>query len=176
MIFEPTALDGVWLIRMERREDERGFFARTFCSEEFARRGLPQSFVQCNVSYNYRRGTLRGMHFQCEPRPEGRLVRCIMGAAYDVSIDLRKDSPTYCHHYGVEISATNRLAVYIPTGFAHGFQSLTDDTELFYQMTEYYVPNLAAGVRWDDIAFGIHWPIMQPILSARDGSYPDFVK
>lgn len=175
MIFRATALNGVWLVDLERREDERGFFARSFCSQEFAAQGLPSNFVQCNISYNRARGTLRGLHFQLEPRPEGKLVRCTLGAAYDVVVDLRKDSPTYCQHIGVEISAANRLAVYVPPGFAHGFQSLADDTELLYQMTEYYVPELAAGVRWDDAAFGIRWPIENAIISARDRSFPDFV-
>lgn len=176
MRFETTFLDGIWLVHLERREDDRGFFARSFCSEEFGARGLPASFVQCNVSFNRLRGTLRGMHFQREPRPEGKLVRCTMGAAHDVIVDLRKESATYCRHVTVELTATNRVAVYIPPGFAHGFQSLADGTELLYQMTEYYVPELAAGVRWNDSAFGIKWPLPDPILSERDQSYPDFVK
>ena len=176
MIFEPTMLDGVFLVHLEPREDERGFFARSFCGREFAAHGLPSGFVQCNISYNLTRGTLRGMHFQREPRPEGKLVRCTMGAAQDIILDLRKHSPTYCRWISAEITAANRLAVYIPPGLAHGFQTLVDDTELLYQMTEYYVPDLSAGVRWDDPSFGIQWPIPDPITSRRDRSYPDFVK
>jgi dTDP-4-dehydrorhamnose 3,5-epimerase len=176
MIFEPTVLAGAFLVRLQSHEDQRGFFARSFCAEEFAARGLPSTFVQCNVSYNRLCGTLRGMHIQRDPRPEGKLVRCTMGAAFDVMVDLRKDSPTYCRWVSVEITAANRLALYIPPGIGHGFQTLADDTELFYQMTEYYVPELASGVRWDDPAFGIEWPIPHPIISPRDSAFPDFVK
>jgi dTDP-4-dehydrorhamnose 3,5-epimerase len=176
MIFEPTPLAGAFLVRLQRHEDERGFFARSFCAAEFADHGLPSTFVQCNVSYNRVRGTLRGMHLQREPQSEGKLVRCTMGAAFDAIVDLRKHSPTYCRWVSAEITASNGLALYIPTGVGHGFQTLADDTELFYQMTEYYAPDLASGVRWDDHAFGIQWPIPGPIISARDSSYPDFVK
>jgi dTDP-4-dehydrorhamnose 3,5-epimerase len=176
MIFEPTVLEGAFLVHLQRHEDERGFFARSFCAQEFAAHGLPSTFVQCNVSYNRLRGTLRGMHMQREPRPEGKLVRCTMGAAYDAIVDLRKESTTYCRWVSVEITAANRLALYIPPGIGHGFQTLADGTELFYQMTEYYAPDLAAGVRWDDPVFGIDWPIPDPIISSRDSSFPDFVK
>ncbi len=176
MTFETTVLEGVWLVHLERREDDRGFFARSFCSDEFAAHGLPAAFVQCNISYNRRRGTLRGLHFQREPRPEGKLVRCTMGAAHDVIVDLRQDSRTFRKYLGIEISASNRLAVFISPGFAHGFQTLLDDTEILYQMTEYYMPDLAAGVRWNDAAFGIEWPLPNPLLSARDRSYSDFLK
>lgn len=176
MIFEPTVLAGAFLVRLQRHEDERGFFGRSFCAEEFAAHGLPSTFVQCNVSYNRLRGTLRGMHIQRAPRPEGKLVRCTMGAAFDTIVDLRKDSSTYCHWVSVEITAANHLALYIPPGIGHGFQTLADDTELFYQMTEHYVPELASGARWDDPAFGIEWPIPDPIISPRDRSFPDFVK
>lgn len=174
MIFEPTTLAGAFVVCMERREDERGFFARSFCQNEFAAQGLPAAFVQCNVSFNRLRGTLRGMHFQREPRPEGKLVRCTAGAALDVIVDLREDSPTYCRWQSFELTAENHKAVYIPPGFAHGFQTLVDDVELLYQMTEFYVPELAAGVRWDDPAFGIEWPIPNPILSERDRAYPAY--
>jgi dTDP-4-dehydrorhamnose 3,5-epimerase len=174
MIFEPAALEGAFLLHLEPRADERGFFARSFCQEEFAAHGLPAAFVQCNVSFNRARGVLRGMHFQREPRPEGKLVRCTMGAAVDVIVDLRKDSSTFCRWQSFEITAENRRAVYVPPGFAHGFQTLVDGVELLYQMTEFYVPGLAAGVRWDDPAFGIEWPVANPILSERDRSYPDF--
>lgn len=174
MKFEPTVVDGAFLVRLERHVDERGFFARSFCAEEFPASGLPGQFVQCNVSFNSRRGTLRGMHYQRAPRAEGKLVRCTMGAALDVIVDLRKESPTYCRWAAVEISAENRLALYVPPGVAHGFQTLVDGTELFYQMTDYYAPQLADGVRWNDPAFRIEWPIPNPILSARDASYADF--
>jgi dTDP-4-dehydrorhamnose 3,5-epimerase len=174
MIFEPAHLEGAFLVHLERREDERGFFARSFCQNEFDVHGLPQVFVQCNVSFNRTRGTLRGMHFQRDPRQEGKLVRCTMGAALDVIIDLRKDSPTYCRWQGFELTAENRRAVYIPPGFAHGFQTLVDGVEMFYQMNEFYVPELAGGVRWDDPAFDITWPVPNPILSERDRSYSHF--
>lgn len=174
MIFEPTTLAGAFLVCMERREDERGFFARSFCQNEFADHGLPATFVQCNVSFNRLRGTLRGMHFQREPRPEGKLVRCTAGAALDVIVDLREDSPTHCRWQSFELTAENHRAVYIPPGFAHGFQTLVDDVELLYQMTEFYVPELAAGVCWDDPAFSIEWPIPNPILSERDRAYPAY--
>jgi dTDP-4-dehydrorhamnose 3,5-epimerase len=174
MIFEPVGLEGAFLVHLDRREDERGFFARSFCQNEFAAHGLPPVFVQCNVSFNRTRGTLRGMHFQRNPRPESKLVRCTMGAALDVIIDLRKDSPTYCRWQSFELTAENRRAAYVPTGFAHGFQTLVDGVELFYQMTEFYVPELADGLRWDDPAFGITWPVSNPILSERDRSYSDF--
>jgi|SRR5215471_9048707 len=174
MIFEPAALKGAFLVTLERREDERGFFARSFCQDEFAAHGLPFRFVQCNVSFNRALGTLRGMHFQQDPHPEGKLVRCTMGAALDVIIDLRKDSPSYCQWQSFELTAENRRAVYVPSGFAHGFQTLVDGVELLYQMTEFYVPELATGVRWDDPIFGIPWPVPNPILSERDRSYPDF--
>lgn len=176
MVFEETRLGGAWLVKIEPRADNRGLFARTFCTDEFIAHGLPASFVQCNVSYNATLGTLRGMHFQREPRPEGKLVRCTGGAIWDVIVDLRKDSPTYCRWQGFELTAENRDALYIPGGFAHGFQTLTPGTEVFYQMTEFYVPELAAGVRWNDPAFGIEWPIPDPVLSDRDRSYEDYVR
>jgi dTDP-4-dehydrorhamnose 3,5-epimerase len=174
MIFEETALPGAFSVRIDARHDERGMFARTFCSGEFQAHGLPDLFVQCNVSFNRHRGVLRGMHFQREPQPEGKLVRCTRGAAYDVIVDLRRDSRTYCQWIAIELTAENHTAIYVPPGFAHGFQALADGTELFYQMTTAYVPELAGGVRWNDPAFAISWPVPNPILSARDQSYPDF--
>jgi dTDP-4-dehydrorhamnose 3,5-epimerase len=174
VIFEETALSGAYLVRIDARHDDRGFFARTFCSSEFAAHRLPENFVQCNVSFNRNKGVLRGMHFQREPRPEGKLVRCTMGSGYDVIVDLRKGSPTYCRWLAVELSAENRLAIYVPPGFAHGYQTLVDGTEVFYQMTEAYVPELSDGVRWNDPAFDIAWPIPDPVLSDRDRSYPDY--
>jgi dTDP-4-dehydrorhamnose 3,5-epimerase len=174
MKFEETSIPGVWIVDLERREDPRGFFARTFCEDEFAGRGLLTRFVQCNLSSNTRRGTLRGMHWQNEPKPEVKLVRCVRGAVYDVVIDLRRDSPAYCKWIGVELSAANGRALYIPAGIAHGFQTLEDDTDLYYHMGEFYAPSLAAGVRWNDPAFGIAWPLRDPVLSNKDAAYPDY--
>ena len=174
MTFEETSIPGVWMVDLERREDPRGFFARTFCENEFADRGLLTRFVQCNLSSNLRRGTLRGMHWQNEPNPEVKLVRCIRGAVYDVVIDLRRDSPAYCKWIGVELSAANGRALYIPAGIAHGFQTLEDDTDLYYHMGEFYDASLAAGVRWNDPAFGIAWPLGNPVLSDKDAAYPDY--
>lgn len=176
MKFEETAIPGVWLVDLERREDDRGFFARTFCEREFADRGLMTRFVQCNLSSNRKRGTLRGMHLQNEPKPEVKLVRCVRGSIYDVVIDLRPESPSYCQWVGVELSAANARALYIPAGIAHGFQTLEDNTELYYHMGEFYEPSLAAGVRWDDPAFRLKWPLADPILSEKDAAYPDFVR
>jgi len=172
MQFRPLSIAGAMAVDVERREDPRGFFARSFCCDEFAAHRLPPAFVQCNISWNARRGTLRGMHFQRAPSREGKLVRCTAGAILDVVVDLRPDSPTYRRWEGVELTAANRRALYIPPGLAHGFQTLVDDTEVFYQMTDMFAPDLADGVRWNDPAFGIDWPIADPILSERDAAYP----
>jgi dTDP-4-dehydrorhamnose 3,5-epimerase len=175
MFFHETRLSGAYVIEPERREDERGFFARTWCQREFTEHGLNPRLVQCNISFNRWRGTLRGMHFQTEPYAEAKLVRCTMGAIYDVIIDLRPDSPTYTAWVAVELTTENRTMLYIPEGFAHGFQTLTDDSEVFYQMAEFYQPAAAQGVRWDDPAFGIAWPATeQRIISAKDQAFPDF--
>jgi dTDP-4-dehydrorhamnose 3,5-epimerase len=162
------------VLDLERREDERGFFARSFCQHEFAAHGLDVSVAQCNVSFNRRRGTLRGMHWQVEPHGEAKLVRVTRGALWDVIVDLRPGSATYCRGFGVELTADNRRGLYIPVGFAHGFQTLSDDVEVFYQMSAFYVADAQRGVRWDDPAFGIEWPIRPPFLSERDATYPDF--
>jgi dTDP-4-dehydrorhamnose 3,5-epimerase len=172
LIFTPLTLEGAWLLDLERRPDPRGHFARTFCAEEFAAHGLPTTFLQCNLSYNERRGTLRGMHWQAEPRPEGKLVRCTRGAIFDVIVDLRVNSATLYQWLGFELSADNGRSLYIPAGFAHGFQTLMDDAEVFYQMTETYWPDLARGARWNDPAFGIAWPLAETILSDRDQAHP----
>lgn len=176
MRFIQTPLAGAWVIELEDLTDERGSFARTFDTEEFEARGLNPAIVQANVSFNARRGTLRGMHYQAHPHGESKLVRCVRGAIYDVAVDLRADSATYCHWHAVELSSENRLAFYIPEGLAHGFQTLTDDAEVLYQMGHRHVPEAARGVRFDDAAFAIHWP--QPtgerIVSEKDRSYPDF--
>jgi len=174
MRFEALRIDGPWLIQPDLLEDERGWFARTFCSEEFLARGLHVPFVQSNISWNRLRGTLRGLHYQRPPLEEVKLVRCTKGAVYDVIVDLRPKSQSFRQWTAVELTAENRVSVYVPAGFAHGFQSLEDDTEVLYQMGAPYAPELAAGVRWNDSAFGIAWPISSPILSPRDRDYPDF--
>jgi dTDP-4-dehydrorhamnose 3,5-epimerase len=175
VIFNETKLKGAYLIQVEPFEDERGYFARTFCREEFEARGLNSSVAQCNVSQNRKKGTLRGMHYQIAPHAEAKLVTCLAGSIYDVIIDLRPDSITCCHWVAVELSARHRRSlIYIPEGFAHGFQTLEDDTEVFYQMSYAYVPESARGLRWNDPAFAIRWPDGSPTLSERDKNYPDF--
>jgi dTDP-4-dehydrorhamnose 3,5-epimerase len=175
VIFLPTSLPGAFIIDIERREDERGFFARTWCRREFAEKGLSAELAQCNTSYNRRRGTLRGMHWQAAPNAEVKLIRCTRGAIWDAIVDLRPDSPTYLNHVGVELSADSRRALYVPEGMAHGFVTLEDDSEVFYQMSEFYEPTAARGARWNDPAFGISWPVTDPVLHPRDAAYPDFV-
>jgi dTDP-4-dehydrorhamnose 3,5-epimerase len=174
MNFVAAGLSGLYVIEPQRIEDDRGFFARTFCEEEFAAHGLKPHFVQCNISFNARKGTLRGMHFQAEPHAEAKLVRCTQGAIFDVAVDLIKDSPTYLQWKGFELSAENRRMLYLPEGYAHGFQTLADNCEVFYQMSENYHPASARGARWNDPAFAIVWPLQSPIISARDAGYPDF--
>jgi len=175
MIFEETELPGSFLIHLQRKEDQRGFFARSWCRKEFEDHGLVGRLAQCNISFNREKGTLRGMHIQVRPCAEAKLVRCTRGSIYDVMIDLRKDSPTFRRYFGTTLTAENREMVYIPEGFAHGFLTLEDDTEIFYQMSEFYAPEYARGVRWDDPAFGILWPETMRIISERDRSYPDFI-
>jgi len=175
MVFTETKLKGAYVIEVEHHEDERGFFARTFCIDEFQNRGLNARLVQCSISFNKKRGTLRGMHWQSPPQAECKLVRVTRGAIYDVIIDLRPQSPTFKHHFAVELSAENRRELYVPEGFAHGFQTLDDDTEVFYQMSASYVPGLMHGVRWNDPAFGIKWPATEErIMNERDANYGDF--
>jgi dTDP-4-dehydrorhamnose 3,5-epimerase len=170
--FLETELPGVFIIEPDRVEDERGFFARSWCSAEFASRGLNTSVVQCNVSHNKRRGTLRGMHYQEAPHEEAKLVRCTRGAIFDVVVDLRPDSPTQLQWLGVELSAENYRMLYVPERFAHGFQTLADETDVFYQMSAAYHPASGRGLRWNDPALRIRWPIAAPIVSSRDASYP----
>jgi dTDP-4-dehydrorhamnose 3,5-epimerase len=172
--FTPTDLPGVYLIDLEPIEDERGFFARSWCSEVFVANGLDGNLEQCNISFNRYKGTLRGMHFQAEPHGEAKLVRCTLGAIYDVAVDLRPDSPTYLCHVGAELSAENRRALFIPEGLAHGFQTLTAESEVFYQMSRAYVPGAARGVRWNDPVFAIAWPDDERVISERDKSWPDY--
>ena len=173
MIFRETAIEGVWVVEPERYEDERGFFARTWDVDDFARRGLTSRLVQCSISFNRRRGTLRGMHFQAAPHEEAKLVRCTSGSIFDVAVDLRTESATFRHWVGTELSAENRLAMYVPEGCAHGFLTLTDDSEVAYQISEFYAPDAARGVRWDDPAIGIVWPGEVLVINERDRSYPD---
>jgi dTDP-4-dehydrorhamnose 3,5-epimerase len=175
LIFTETKLAGAFVIEMERRADDRGFFARTFCRQEFEAHGLKPEVVQCNVSFNKRKGTLRGMHYQAAPFAEAKLVRCTSGSIYDVIIDLRPSSATFKKYFGVGLSAENQRMLYIPEGFAHGFQTLQDDTEVFYQMAQRYSAEQARGVRWNDPAFGIEWPEGERIIIERDKNYPDFV-
>lgn len=170
-----TTLAGVFVLELDPIQDERGFFARAWSAEQLAERGLDATVVQCNISYNDRAGTLRGMHYQADPYGETKVVRCTAGAIFDVALDLRLDSETYLRWYGVELSAANRRALYIPEGVAHGFQTLVDGTEIFYLMSRDYVPAAGRGVRWDDPAFGITWPESpERVISDRDRSFPLF--
>jgi dTDP-4-dehydrorhamnose 3,5-epimerase len=175
MKFTELQLPGAFLVDLEPIEDERGFFARSFCRQEFAARGLNAAVAQCSLSFNWQRGTLRGLHYQAPPHAEAKMVRCTRGALYDVVVDVRRDSPTYCRWSAVELSAENHRMLYIPEGLAHGFQTLQEDTELFYQMSEFYVPGSARGLRWDDPAFTIEWPLPITAISDRDRSYRPFV-
>lgn len=174
MIFKPTPLERAYLVELEKREDERGFFARTWCRKEFEAHGLTARLVQANLSFNKKRGTLRGMHYQVAPYPEAKLIRCTRGAIYDVIIDLRPDSPTHGQWFGVELTAENRLMLYVPEHFAHGFQTLTHDSEVFYQVSEFYAPAAERGVRYDDPAFGIIWPLPVAVISEKDRSWPEY--
>ncbi len=175
MIFTESKLQGAYIIQPELIEDGRGFLARTFCRREFETYGMHMDLAQCNISFNIKAGTLRGMHFQAKPREEAKLVRCTRGAIYDVGIDLRAHSSTYKRWFATELTAENRRMLYIPEGFAHGFQTLVDNVEIFYQMAEFYHPELAHGVRWNDPVFGIRWPIDRPTISPGDAQYPDFI-
>ena len=173
MIFTPTDIPGVVVVELERLTDERGFFARSFCTEEFAGQGLTSSFVQANVSLNSASGTLRGLHYQAEPRPDPKLVRCTRGAIFDVAVDLRPDSPAYRCWTSAELTAENRRALHIPGGCAHGFITLEDDSEVLYLMGAPYEPDLARGVRWNDSALGIEWPLEPVVVSERDAGFAE---
>lgn len=173
MVFTETKLKGAYLIDLERLEDERGYFARSWCQREFLAQGLDPKTVQCNVSFNKKKGTLRGMHYQLPPFSEAKLVRCTRGVLYDVIIDLRPDSPSFLQWIAVELTAENSRMLYIPKGFAHGFQTMEDDTEVFYQMSEFYAPESARGVRWNDPLFKINWPDAERTISAKDQKYED---
>jgi dTDP-4-dehydrorhamnose 3,5-epimerase len=175
MIFRETPIAGAYLIELEPLVDERGSFARTFAVDEFEAHGLDTRVVQCNTSVNVRAGTLRGLHYQVPPRAEAKLVRCVRGSVYDVLVDLRPDSATYCGWHGIELSASNGRSLFVPVGIGHGFQTLEDDTEVLYQMSEQYSAEHARGVRWDDPAFGIEWPeVPERTISKRDREYVDF--
>lgn len=174
LIFTETRLKGAYLVSPERITDERGFFARSWCEKEFRALGLAPRIAQCSISYNSAKGTLRGMHYQVPPFQEDKLVRCTRGSIHDVIIDLRPGSETFGLHYAATLTAENRTMLYIPKGFAHGFQTLEDDTEIFYQMSEFYAPDSARGVRWNDPSFGLEWPEEVRVISGKDRSYPDF--
>lgn len=174
MRFTSTPLEGVVVVEVAPVADVRGLFARTFCTDEFSANGLCSEFAQCSTSFNVKSGTIRGMHFQCTPHEEVKLVRCTRGIIYDVALDLRPDSPTFRKWFALELSQENRKALYIPKGFAHGFQTLSDQTEVFYHISTPYQAASSRGVRWNDPQFAISWPSMTPILSDRDAAYPDF--
>jgi len=175
VIFNSTRLAGAYLIEINKLEDERGFFARTWCQREFEEHALNPRLVQCNLSFNMIKGTLRGMHYQAAPYQEAKLVSCTQGSIYDVIIDLRQDSPTYKEYIAVTLSAELHNMLFIPEGFAHGFLTLEDETTVYYQMSEFYAPDYARGVRWNDPAFSIQWPAEVQVISARDANYPDWV-
>lgn len=174
MIFVETALRGAFVIEPEPFEDSRGFFARTWCEREMSKQGLETKLVQCSISFNNTRGTLRGMHFQAAPCEETKIVRCTRGSIHDVILDLRQGSPTFKRHIEVTLSAANHKMLYVPKNFAHGFLTLEDATEVFYQMSEFYSSDHGRGVRWNDPAFGIRWPFVPTVISDRDRNYPDF--
>ena len=175
MIFTETKLKGVFLIEPQRHEDERGFFARSWSRREFEARGLDSRIAESNISFNKKKGTLRGMHYQAAPYGQAKLVRCTAGAVYDCVIDLRPDSQTFTQWVAVELTARNRLMIHVPDGFAHGFQTLEDGTEVFYEMSQGYVPGSSGGVRWNDPVFGIGWPLEVTVINERDRLYPDYV-
>ena len=175
MIFKETKLKGAYLIDLGKNKDERGFFARFFCEKEFAAHKLKLSIKQSSISYNKKKGILRGMHYQSAPHQEIKLVSCVRGAIYDVIIDLRKNSRTYLKWIAAELNSRNFTSLYIPKGFAHGFQALEDNSVVLYQMSEFYYPEYARGIRWDDVMFGIKWPLREKILSEKDRSYPQYI-
>jgi len=171
MIFTETKLKGAYIIEIEPITDERGLFARSWCQKEFAEKGLNPNLVQCNISFNLKKGTLRGMHYQAKPHEEAKLIRCTKGAIYQVVIDIRSDSVTFKQWVAVELTAENRKMLYVSKGMASGFQTLVDDTEVFYQMSQFYYPNYANGLRWDDPLFGVEWPLKVQVISERDNSF-----
>ncbi|MFN2498992.1 MAG: dTDP-4-dehydrorhamnose 3,5-epimerase [Pyrinomonadaceae bacterium] len=176
MKFTETVLKGAFVIDLQLMEDERGFFARSWCKQEFVAQGLNANLAQCSLSYNQKRGTLRGLHYQAKPYAEAKVVWCITGAIYDVIVDLRPNSSSYKEWMGIELKAAVRKILYVPEGFAHGFQTLEDNTEVLYQISEPYQPEYSRGLRWDDPAFQFRWPLPERIISARDKAFPDFTE
>ena len=176
MIFTETKLKGAFIIDLQKREDERGFFARTYCADEFSKHGLSTHMPQSNMSLSKQKHTLRGMHFQVDGAEEAKLIRCTTGSILDVIIDIRKSSPTYSEHISVELTDENHRMLYVPEGFAHGFITLVDHVEVAYQVSQFYTPGKERGIRWNDPLFGIKWPTQQPIISEKDAVHPDFVK
>ena len=174
MIFTETKLKGAYVLSIEKLEDERGFFARSWCRREFEKHGLNPQLVQCNISFNSHKGTMRGMHYQVKPYEEAKLIRCTTGSIYDVIVDIRPHSPSYKQYLGIALTPENHKMLYVPEGFAHGFLTLDDNTEVFYQMSEFYAPDHARGFRWNDPVFGIEWPANVQVISDRDRDYPDF--
>jgi len=174
--FIETKLPGAYIINLDTLEDERGFFARAFCQKEFEENGLKSNIAQCNLSFNHKKGTLRGMHYQVKPYEEVKMVRCTQGKILDVIIDLRKDSATYKKWVGVELSAENNSMLYVPEGFAHGYQTLEDNSVVYYQVTEFYQPGSERGIRWNDPAFNIDWPLEISVISDKDNSHPDYTE
>ncbi|MBX3058768.1 MAG: dTDP-4-dehydrorhamnose 3,5-epimerase [Anaerolineae bacterium] len=175
MIFQETPLAGAYVIDIERLEDERGFFARTWCQREYTEHGLSPRLAQCSISFNKQKGTLRGMHYQLPPYAEAKVVRCTRGAIFDAIIDLRPESPTYKQHFGLTLTPESRTMLYVPEGFAHGLLTLEDNTEVLYLISEFYAPDYARGFRWNDPTFAIEWPAAVQVISERDAGYPDFV-
>lgn len=172
MKFTPTPLAGAYVIALQEIGDDRGFFARSFCAKEFEDQGLVPAVAQMNLSFNHKAGTLRGLHYQLPPATEAKCIRCIQGAIYDVIVDMRPDSPTYLQHFGIELSAANRLALYVPDMFAHAYLTLTDGVEALYSVSEFYTPGVEAGLRYDDPALGIDWPHEIAVVSDKDRSWP----
>lgn len=175
MIFTETPLKGAYVVAVKKLEDDRGFFGRTFCANEFREHGLKEAMVQANVSYNKRQGTLRGMHYQVAPHQEAKLVRCTRGALYDVIVDLRPNSLTYKQWFGIELTADSYTMLYVPPDFAHGFVTLRDDTEAIYQVSQFYTPGAEQGLRWNDPAIGIQWPVEVTVISPKDATWPDYL-
>lgn len=176
MIFTETELPGAYIIELEKRADDRGFFARTWCQNEFEQHGLVARIVQVNMSSNHKKGTLRGMHYQLAPHSETKLVRCTKGGIYDVIIDLRPDSPSYLRWIGVELTEDNYRMLYVPEGFAHGFQTLADNTEVTYQVSAFYTPGAERGARYNDPRFAIEWPLPVAVISEKDAAWPDYAQ
>ena len=174
MIFTETPLQGAYVIELQEMSDERGFFARSFCMNEFEAHGLKSFTAQCNLSFNHKAGTLRGMHYQIPPAAETKFIRCTRGAIFDVIIDLRPDSPSYLQHFGIELSDENRKALYVPELFAHGYQALTDGAEVTYQVSEFYTPGMERGLPYNDPTFGIDWPLEVTVISDKDANWAPF--